>query len=29
MADHKNPVPTVDCILQLADGRVVLIRRKP
>jgi 8-oxo-dGTP diphosphatase len=28
MGDYKNPVPTVDCILELSDGRVVLIRRK-
>jgi 8-oxo-dGTP diphosphatase len=28
MADYKNPVPTVDCILELSGERVVLIRRK-
>lgn len=24
----KNPVPTVDCVISLPDGRIVLIRRK-
>lgn len=24
----RNPVPTVDCFIQLPDGKVVLIRRK-
>lgn len=28
MAEHKNPIPTVDCIIELPDERVVLIRRK-
>jgi 8-oxo-dGTP diphosphatase len=28
MAEHKNPVPTVDCIIELPGERVVLIRRK-
>jgi 8-oxo-dGTP diphosphatase len=28
MADYKNPVPTVDCIIELPGERVVLIRRK-
>ncbi|ATB37431.1 ADP-ribose pyrophosphatase [Cystobacter fuscus] len=28
MASYKNPVPTVDCIIELAGERVVLIRRK-
>ena len=28
MADYKNPVPTVDCIVELPGERVVLIRRK-
>jgi 8-oxo-dGTP diphosphatase len=24
----KNPIPTVDCIVELSGGRIVLIRRK-
>jgi 8-oxo-dGTP diphosphatase len=28
MASYKNPVPTVDCIIELSGERVVLIRRK-
>lgn len=28
MAEHKNPVPTVDCIIELPGERIVLIRRK-
>src|SRR6218665_650524 len=28
MASYKNPVPTVDCIIELAGERVVLIRRR-
>lgn len=28
MTSYKNPVPTVDCIIELAGERVVLIRRK-
>ena len=28
MADYKNPVPAVDCIVELPGERVVLIRRK-
>lgn len=28
MADYKNPVPTVDCIVELPGERLVLIRRK-
>ena len=28
MTEYKNPVPTVDCIIELAGERVVLIRRK-
>lgn len=28
MADHRNPTPTVDCFIQLPDGKLVLIRRK-
>jgi 8-oxo-dGTP diphosphatase len=27
MADYKNPTPTVDCIIELAGERIVLIRR--
>lgn len=25
---HRNPVPTVDCVILLPDERIVLIRRK-
>jgi 8-oxo-dGTP diphosphatase len=25
---YKNPIPTVDCIIELAGNRIVLIRRK-
>ena len=28
MTAHKNPVPTVDCIIQLPGDQIVLIRRK-
>lgn len=28
MASYKNPIPTVDCIIELPGERVVLIRRK-
>ncbi len=28
MAQYKNPIPTVDCIVELQGGRIVLIRRK-
>jgi 8-oxo-dGTP diphosphatase len=28
VADLRNPVPTVDIVIQLAGGRIVLIRRK-
>jgi 8-oxo-dGTP diphosphatase len=28
MAQRKNPLPTVDCIIELPGERVVLIRRK-
>lgn len=28
MASYKNPVPTVDCIIELSGERVVLIRRQ-
>lgn len=28
MSEHKNPVPTVDCIIEQPGGRVVLIRRR-
>ncbi len=28
MANHKNPVPTVDCIVEMPGDRIVLIRRK-
>jgi 8-oxo-dGTP diphosphatase len=28
MASYKNPVPTVDCVIELSGERVVLIRRK-
>jgi len=28
MPEYKNPKPTVDCIIALPDGRIVLIRRK-
>jgi 8-oxo-dGTP diphosphatase len=27
MSDYKNPTPTVDCIIELPDERIVLIRR--
>lgn len=27
MAEHKNPTPTVDCIIELPGERIVLIRR--
>ncbi|MCY1076472.1 NUDIX hydrolase [Archangium lansingense] len=28
MAPYKNPIPTVDCIIELPGERLVLIRRK-
>lgn len=28
MAQYKNPTPTVDCIVELPGGRVVLVARK-
>lgn len=28
MSEHKNPTPTVDCIVELPGERLVLIRRK-
>ncbi|MFP2931436.1 NUDIX domain-containing protein [Pyxidicoccus sp. 3LG] len=28
MAEYRNPKPTVDCIIELAGERIVLIRRK-
>lgn len=28
MSAYRNPIPTVDCIVELPDGRIVLIRRK-
>lgn len=28
MATYRNPLPTVDCIILLSDGRLVLVRRK-
>ena len=28
MANYKNPVPTVDCIIELPGERLVLVRRK-
>ena len=28
MSNFKNPVPTVDCIIELPNDRIVLIRRK-
>ncbi len=28
MTDHRNPKPTVDVVILLADGRVVLVERK-
>ncbi|HYO70562.1 MAG TPA: NUDIX hydrolase [Archangium sp.] len=28
MATYKNPIPTVDCIIELPGERLVLIRRK-
>jgi 8-oxo-dGTP diphosphatase len=28
MAEHKNPLPTVDCIIELPEERIVLVRRK-
>src|SRR5689334_6721529 len=27
MSTHKNPVPTVDCIIELPGDRIVLVRR--
>lgn len=27
MTEYRNPVPTVDCIVELPDARIVLIRR--
>lgn len=26
--NHRNPLPTVDCVIELPDGRIVLVRRK-
>jgi len=28
MPEHRNPAPTVDCVIELPDGRIVLVRRK-
>ena len=28
MANYKNPVPTVDCIIELPGERIVLVKRK-
>lgn len=28
MPEFKNPIPTVDCIIELSGNRIVLIRRK-
>ena len=28
MAQYKNPVPTVDCIIELPGDRIVLVKRK-
>jgi 8-oxo-dGTP diphosphatase len=28
MAEHRNPVPTVDIIIEVGGGRIVLIERK-
>jgi len=28
MPSHRNPLPTVDCVIELPDGRIVLVRRK-
>jgi len=28
MSEYRNPIPTVDCIVELPDGRIVLIRRR-
>ncbi|HEY0838583.1 MAG TPA: NUDIX hydrolase [Vulgatibacter sp.] len=28
MPEHRNPLPTVDCVIELPDGRIVLVRRK-
>lgn len=28
MPEHRNPLPTVDCIIELPGDRIVLIRRK-
>ncbi|MGI5864060.1 MAG: NUDIX domain-containing protein [Myxococcales bacterium] len=28
MGEYKNPIPTVDTIIELPDGRIVLVRRR-
>ncbi len=28
MGEYRNPIPTVDTIIELPDGRIVLIRRR-
>jgi 8-oxo-dGTP diphosphatase len=28
MSQYRNPIPTVDCIIELPGGRIVLIRRR-
>jgi 8-oxo-dGTP diphosphatase len=28
VAEHRNPVPTVDAIIELSGGRIVLVERK-
>ena len=28
MGEYRNPIPTVDAIIELPDGRIVLIRRR-
>ncbi|WP_050727398.1 NUDIX domain-containing protein [Vulgatibacter incomptus] len=28
MSAYRNPLPTVDCFIELEDGRIVLVRRK-
>ncbi len=28
MSEFRNPIPTVDCFIELPDGRIVLVRRK-
>lgn len=28
MSGHRNPLPTVDVVIELPDGRIVLVRRR-